>query len=80
MTETTTAPAPERAALPALVTPCHSAPLSISTSWESSGFEDVTALAADGTTVIMGQNTKWRRTSIQERITFINRPATDPDA
>lgn len=44
------------------------------------GFEDVTALTADGTKVVMGQNTRWRRTSIQERIRFLNRPATDPDA
>ncbi|HEX9089543.1 MAG TPA: hypothetical protein VF867_18780 [Arthrobacter sp.] len=44
------------------------------------GFEDVTALTADGTKVIMGQNTKWRRTSIQERIRFINRPATGPES
>ena len=33
------APTPDRAALPALVTPCHGAPLSISTAWESSGFD-----------------------------------------
>lgn len=39
MTEQPTNPAPERAALPALVTPCHGAPLSISTAWESSGFD-----------------------------------------
>lgn len=36
---TETAPASEHVPLPALVTPCHGAPLSISTAWESSGFD-----------------------------------------
>lgn len=37
------------------------------------GHTDVTAQAFDGTTVVMGRNTKWRTTSIQERIRFLNR-------
>jgi hypothetical protein len=38
----------------------------------------VTAQAADGTAVIMGQNTQWRTTSLPRKVRFINRPATDP--
>ncbi|WP_139187270.1 hypothetical protein [Pseudarthrobacter chlorophenolicus] len=43
------------------------------------GYTDVTALAADGTTVVMGRNTKWRTISIPERIRFLNRPATQAE-
>lgn len=39
----------------------------------------VTALAADGTEVVMGQNTQWRTVRLPERVHFINRPATDPE-
>lgn len=38
----------------------------------------VTAQAADGTAVIMGQNTHWRSISLPRRVRFLNRPATDP--
>ncbi|WP_427019356.1 hypothetical protein ACQCSX_21940 (plasmid) [Pseudarthrobacter sp. P1] len=44
------------------------------------GTENVTALAADGTAVIMGRDTKWRSVYLPERIRFLNRPATDPEA
>jgi hypothetical protein len=44
------------------------------------GYQDVTALAADGTSVIVGRDTKWKTISIQDRIRFLNRPATDPAA
>jgi len=40
---------------------------------------DVTAQAADGTTVIMGHDTTWRNISLAKRIRFINRPATGPE-
>jgi hypothetical protein len=40
----------------------------------------VTAQAADGTDVIMGQNTHWRSIRLHERVRFLNRPATDPAA
>lgn len=43
------------------------------------GCEDVTALAADGTAVVMGHNVKWRSTSLQSRIRFLNRPAVMPE-
>ncbi|WP_422759212.1 hypothetical protein [Paenarthrobacter sp. C1] len=39
----------------------------------------VTALAADGTEVVMGQNTQWRTVRLPERVRFINRPATGPE-
>jgi hypothetical protein len=39
MTEQPTNPRPERTPLPAILTPCHGAPLSIGTTWESSGFD-----------------------------------------
>lgn len=42
------------------------------------GLEHVTALSADGTAVIMGHNTIWRTSSLQGRLRFPNRPATDP--
>lgn len=38
------------------------------------GFVNVAAQASDGTSVVMGRNTKWRTTSIPERIHFLNRP------
>jgi hypothetical protein len=41
---------------------------------------NVTAQAADGTTVIMGRNTHWRSIRLHERVRFLNRPATDPGA
>lgn len=41
---------------------------------------NVTAQAADGTTVIMGQDTQWRMVRLPERVRFLNRPATDPEA
>lgn len=43
------------------------------------GYDNVTAQASDGTSVIMGRNTRWRTISIQRRIHFLNRPATRPD-
>ncbi|WP_230854509.1 hypothetical protein [Arthrobacter terrae] len=42
------------------------------------GSTNVTAQAADGTTVIMGHNTTWRTISLPRRIRFLNRPATRP--
>lgn len=39
---------------------------------------NVTAQAADGTTVIMGQNTQWRTVRLPERVRFHNRPDTAP--
>ena len=44
------------------------------------GFQNVTALDANGTTVIMGRDTKWRTISLPKRVRFINRPATGPGA
>lgn len=42
------------------------------------GIRNVTALKADGTEVIMGHDTTWRTKSLQSRLRFPNRPATDP--
>lgn len=43
------------------------------------GFQNVTALDADGKAVIMGRNTVWRTISLPGRIRFLNRPATNPE-
>ena len=37
------------------------------------GYDDVTAQAFDGTTVVVGQNPRWRTINIPSRIRFLNR-------